>query len=527
MIASRPYSIRVMDVFDVLDPEGVSVRPSSRKVCALLAILALSRGHRQTRGWLQSTLWGTTGPAQAAASLRQALTTLRHVFSASGDAVGADRTWVWLDPYRVRLETAAPAASGGLLRDLELREEGFAEWLREVRAGVAAVPTTESAAAPGDRAWYIETPPEASPEDRIAGISDLICDSIVEVLSVIGITSVIDRRIDVAAPVPRATDMIVRVRSVRVGAGCMLSVAVTDGFGSLKCQVRREVELTRWPDVRAAHVEIAQLVQDFAIRFEADVPRGASWGAYANGCQALMGVLVPGSMPLRDIERYSQAAIAANDKGVYHALLGFSRLLLYGERESRTAPDAEAVMQTFRTAMRLAPGNGLVQALAGHAYGFLLHDLERNAAMTREAVRLLPGSGPCWLFRAISLVYSARYDRAVEAATTAVWLCKGTVAQPMALSTELYARLMAGDTRGAIRCGEMSLDSIVFRPTIADLMIAYAVEGRVEAGRAKLALLVRREPDLSLDMLKSPSYPIVNGAHRTRLVEAATRLGLR
>ena len=147
--------------------------------------------------------------------------------------------------------------------------------------------------------------------------------------------------------------------------------------------------------------------------------------------------------------------------------------------------------------------------------------------MTREAVRLLPGSGACWIFHAISLVYCGQFSQAVRAADTAVKLCRGTMAQPLTRSTELFARLMAGDTLGAIRAGEASLDSVVFRPTIVDLMIAYAAEGRLEEGRSKLLLLVEKEPDLSIDMLKSASYPIVNPSHRKRVVAAATQLGLR
>jgi tetratricopeptide (TPR) repeat protein len=239
-----------------------------------------------------------------------------------------------------------------------------------------------------------------------------------------------------------------------------------------------------------------------------------------------MGILVPGSVPISEIVRCSEAAIASNEKGIYHALLGFGHLLLYGEREKLIAPDVDEVMKSFRTALRLSPENGLVQGLAGHSYGYLLRDLERNALMTREAVRLLPGSGPSWSFRAISLAYCGRYDEAVRAASNAVFLSRGTAMQPLTQSTELFARLMAGDVNGAILAGEAALDGIVFRPTIVDLMTAYARAGRIEDGRAKLGLLVQREPNLSLELLKSQDYPIVNPAHRAAVIEAANQLGL-
>lgn len=527
---AKRYHIKVIGAFDITDRDGQSVRPSGRKDCALMAMLALTHNHRQTRTWLQEKLWGDRGPAQAAASLRQSLTTLRTMLNGDTEVLFADRTWVWLDRSDFDFDHLAPGAQGEVLRGFDLREEGFNEWLRESRAafaerkerwGIVDVPPRS------ERRWYFDPPDDFHVESEPAAICHLLSDSLVESLAVIGLHAAINRRDDASAPPPRATDLLVRTRAVSFGAGCILSLSVNDGFGAFKWQVRREIDLTRWDHVREVQTELAQLFQDFAIRTEAQSLHGSRWSAYANGCQALMGILVPGSMPLRDIARCSEAAIANDEKGVYHALLGFSRLLIYGERESRTAPDAEEVMQSFRMAVRLAPDNGLVQALAGHAYGFLLHDLDRNSSMTREAVRQLPGSGACWIFHAISLVYCGQFSQALRAADTAVKLCRGTMAQPLTRSTELFARLMAGDIRGAIRAGEASLDSTVFRPTIVDLMTAYAAEGRLEEGRSKLLLLVEREPDLSIDMLKSASYPIVNPSHRKRVVAAATQLGLR
>ena len=527
-MSTRPFFIKVVGAFDVIDRRKMSVRPSGRKECALVAILALTRNHRQTRTWLQEKLWGDRGPAQAAASLRQSLTTLRSLFNNHQEVICADRTWVWIDPDRVDFDHLLPGADGEILRGFDLREEGFNDWLRDTRAEFAtriANAGSDDAAITLNRLWHIEAPVCRGTQGQVDDICDFVHEGLVEAVAIIGVNTVIGR--ETRATTPKASDMVVRLRGLQFGSSCVVSLSVTDGFGALKWQIRREVEYARWPDIRAIQIELSEMFQDFVLRTEAGALRGSRWSAHANGCQALLGVLVPGSIPLSEIARCSEAAIAADEKGVYHALLGFSRLLLFGERVLRTVPDADEVLQSFRTALRLSPGNGLVQALAGHSYGFLMRDLDRNAAMTAEAVRLLPGSGACWLFRAISLVYCSRYGEAVTAANNAVSLSRGTQVQPLARSTELFARLMAGDASGAIRAGEVSLDSIVFRPTIIDLMTAYAIEGRVSEGRAKLELLVVREPDLSVDMLRSTDYPIVNTAHRALITEAAGRLGLR
>ncbi|MEM6550287.1 MAG: hypothetical protein AAF713_21495 [Pseudomonadota bacterium] len=494
-----------------------------------MAILALTRNHRQTRTWLQDRLWSDRGPAQGAASLRQALTSLRGILNGAEEVLRADRTWVWLEPSYFHFDHETESA-GEILRGFDIRDEGFGEWLREVRAEFETrnarwgpVEIAEQL----DRAWHIDLVEVETGDIRARESADLTCDAFLEALTVLGIQTVVDRREACTPPSPRATDLVVRVRAQVWGRDCIISVNVTDGFGALQWQIRREATLERWSDLRGVLFELSRLFQDFAIRSEAARLRGARWSAHTNTCQALMGVVAPGSVPIQEIAQCSEAAMAANEQGIHHALLGFSRLLLFGERESMKELDADAIMQAFRTAMRMSPGNGLVQALAGHAFGFLLHDFDRNSEMTSEAVRLLPGSGPCRLFHSISLVYCGRYGAGVKAAATAVSACRGTLAYPMACSSELYARLMAGDNDGAIHIGEIAMETSFFRPTIVDLMTAYARAGRLKEGRRKLRLLHAREPELSVDMLRSDAYPIVNSTHRVAVAEAARRLGLR
>jgi hypothetical protein len=529
MRSSKPFSVKVLGAFDLVDRNGHSIRPAGRKDCALIAMLALTRNHRQTRTWLQDKLWGDRGPAQAAASLRQSLTSLRTIFNAEAEVLVADRTWIWLEQSYINFDHVVPGARGEVLRGLDLREEGFNDWLRQIRSEVEARDTRWGLVdAPGlpDRRWHLDLPSHPMADDGLAGICESLTESIIEALSVLGLNTVIGVQSDDARS-PRATDMVMRMRALRLGSGGTLSISITDGFGSLRWQIRREIEPNRWYELRRIQSEIVQMLQDFAIRTEAKSLRGAQWSAHANCCQALMGMLVPGSMAPREIIRCSEGALAAEENGLYHALLGVGHLMLLNERKRHATLDSQQVMESFRTAMRLAPGNGLAFALAGHSYGFLLHDLERNLTLTREAVRLLPGNGACWTFYAVACVYCGKSTEAVKAARNAVWLCRGTVAQPFALAIEQFAYLMAGQPRKAIQSGEASLEHILFRPTIMDLMTAYALLGETAKGREKLNTLIAREPDLSLDMLRSGDYPIVNQAHRDLTVHAAMQLGLR
>ena len=521
MIATKALSLKVIGAFDLIDQEGKSIRPTGRKDCAILAILALTRNHRQTRTWLQDKLWGDRGPAQGAASLRQSLTTIRAVLNTDGEVIQADRTWVWLNPEKIAFDHLDEGVSGELLRGLDLREEGFNDWLRETRANFESRNSRwgliEMPAQP-DRCWHLDVSKMHFEEPFMTETGEIVLDSLAEALTVVGVHNVVDRRALPNPPEARATDIIVTARVASTDNECILSIRATDGFGSLKWQVRRQTDGRSWSSIISIQIELVHLFQDFVIRTEASSLKGARWSAHSNGCQALMGILAPGTVSIREIARCSEAAIAADERGIHHALLGFSQLLYFGERETLRDLDTDVVMQNFRTALKLSPENGLVQALAGHSYGFFLRDLERNAEMTKEAVRLLPSSGTCQIFRAISLTYNRRYQEAVEASCKAVSLCSGTLAQPMARSSELFARLMAGDNEGAIRAGEISLEVIVFRPTIVDLMTAYSRAGRLSDGRKKLRLLVNREPNLSTDLIRSRarSGQGIGRTHRAR-----------
>ncbi|RYG95632.1 MAG: hypothetical protein EON58_13760, partial [Alphaproteobacteria bacterium] len=190
MRSSKPFSVKVLGAFDLIDRNGRSIRPSGRKDCALIAMLALTRHHRQTRTWLQDKLWGDRGPAQAAASLRQSLTTLRDLLNKDIEVLSTDRTWVWLDATLVDFDHAVYGAKGEVLRGLDLREEGFNDWLRQSRLefyegnsrwGLMQMPDQP------DRHWYLEFPVPALGEVDVTGVCELVCDGIMEAFSVIGL----------------------------------------------------------------------------------------------------------------------------------------------------------------------------------------------------------------------------------------------------------------------------------------------------------------------------------------------------
>ena len=127
------YRIKVWGPFDLQSADGNSIRPTVRKSCALLAALALSDGHRQSRKWLQTLLWSESEESQGAGSLRQELARLKRIM---GSAIQSDRLDIWLDAKQFKfdhLETKNMPANVELLQGIDVQDEAFEDWLRDQR----------------------------------------------------------------------------------------------------------------------------------------------------------------------------------------------------------------------------------------------------------------------------------------------------------------------------------------------------------------------------------------------------------
>jgi DNA-binding SARP family transcriptional activator/tetratricopeptide (TPR) repeat protein len=97
-------TINTLGGLEILDSTGQPLSLGTRKARALLVYLALARGRPQSREHLASLLWGRSADAQARASFRQTLSSIRkhHDFSSEvlrveGDSVALVEAAVWVD----------------------------------------------------------------------------------------------------------------------------------------------------------------------------------------------------------------------------------------------------------------------------------------------------------------------------------------------------------------------------------------------------------------------------------------------
>ena len=134
--------LRILGGFELQSDRGPDGTPPGRKVRALLACLALSPGISWPRERLMALLWSDRAEEQARASLRQALTELRHALGEPSplrteqDTVSLDSSGIFIDAVEFarlakagKLDEAAALYRGPLLDGHGVRDGAYEDWL--------------------------------------------------------------------------------------------------------------------------------------------------------------------------------------------------------------------------------------------------------------------------------------------------------------------------------------------------------------------------------------------------------------
>lgn len=147
--AVQKFKLDLIGPFRFLTPDGRRIEVTSKKAVAMIALLATIPSGERARSWLQTMMWGSRGEAQAQASLRRELSTLRKVLAnvgagnliaATSQRVVLDVNSIEIDVYALgmRLPTSGRRAAAEFLEGLDLRDcDEFEDWLRDERARVA------------------------------------------------------------------------------------------------------------------------------------------------------------------------------------------------------------------------------------------------------------------------------------------------------------------------------------------------------------------------------------------------------
>lgn len=477
------------------------------KARGALAVMGTSVNMQISRPRLQDLLFSDREPEHGAASVRQLLREIRIAMGAYRDALITGPGWVGLDAKVVRLEMAGKMGVDGrrpeFASDLDIADPEFEDWLRDARSHYETHSDDELAREASDDAvpaLIIQAPMSGDPQAAV-----------------------------VAA-------MILQEAASRVGNMLPLQVVHGDpGLGRISVGIEVGAMANR------AGNDIVIL---FAARLRSDgrvlwsrrftIPGNDSMShmrhvaggvtiAILHGVEALREV-VPDArlrrMPLQDVFSYSAprlrradeqlAQIDPNgDKAVILALRSYIRHTMLLERLSKNpAEDEELAADMAARARELSPGNPTalgVNAMVAAWRG----QFETSFDMARHAIAI-DDENPIARLAYSSALTSIGNHREAEAEASAAHMSALSELGPAAwVLRRAIAATRIGDLRSAERYFATTHGyAPENRPALRFLSAIRYELGDEKGARDALLQLKKLEPDFTLELMGSDSYPV-------------------
>lgn len=503
-----PYEIALGARVEVRAPGGTVFVPRGRKDAGVLALLALSPGHRRTRAWLQDHLWSDKQQAQAGASLRRALSNLRAELGDHRSLLGADMRAIWLEgSTKVTLDGAI--AEEDFLSELAIDDPEFEQWLRDA---MAARTRTQ---APPDRA---PMPPGFPTRIRLIGtggtgkdLQNLLLDALSERFAILGPIAV--ERETTGMPAEPETgdkpDLVLELETHREEVAVRVQLRLLTGSTRHFLWVGRGT----FPAEQVLAAESAEIAAFLNTAVAATIERSFARfrGSQFFQLQHAASLLFTGQ--LRDLESAETMLKALDVDGpgrpVVHAWRGFQRLteyLEFGGDANRLIGEAN---EFASEALKHGQTNPLALALVAQIEMKLNGDPERAEYLAERALAFSGDNAYALAAAGHAATLLGRFQESYDLSKAAAEAASGL---PNSFIWDMQRSLaaLAVSKRGeALEFAKKShLGMASYRPALRYLVALSALEGRREEVEKYAKKLQRIEPGFSVSNLMQPDYPL-------------------
>ena len=508
----------------VTGPQRQNLTPPSMKSRGILAILGTSHQFRASRTKLQDKLWSGREPEQGAASLRQALTEIRRSLGDYRDALLSGSGWAALDANltQVELRPDPRIANPDLVEfaeDLDVKDPEFEEWIREQRQFFTAK-WQEEASLPAptvaSNRLVIQIEATQAAHRDSAAMADMIMRDGAERAAAFIPAKVFTDPVAINDH-PQALRLSCRAISTKKMASLQFSV------------LRNATGQQVW--TRSITGSFDELIQQFGA-----VSGALTLAILHAGWDGSTDEKASPLVSLRDVFSFSEerlnraeAMLAAdddpNEQAIRLALRAYIRNTMLLERFAADPEDLLLEATEFATrAMELDPQNAVALSV-----GAMIAARNRNVDLALDlAIQAehADADNPLARYSLSTALSEAREDeRAFQEAikaragpmtalSPATWLMRCAV-----------TAVRAGRLDEALRFSKMAHGhSPDYRPPLRFMAALEFKRGNeTEAARA-LNMLHAIEPDFSLDLMASDSYPVAT--LRSRGLLAITKSGL-
>ncbi|MFA1627028.1 SARP family transcriptional regulator [Rhizobium mongolense] len=583
----NPFRMFLLGPFALVDAEGRSVTPKSKKAQALLAMLALSARGSRSRIWLRDKLWSDRSDDQAAASLRQALLDIHKTLGPARDLLIADKNTVWLDMDRLVLDTelvvrtkrSADQITDELLEGIDIRDPEFEDWLtlerqnwysrlnegqvhdvfeprqqpsRDIAKHSALLPLTGDPDMPrrgksveivssnpyrrpadGDWQWIMVLRPPimvgAGEGGQIAAtrFQNLIAKAIIDGLAIgvrdLSFTDIEESEQQISLPI------CLQLRLTFDGDMVMIELVmkhlINNRIHWLGSQAINRTQFERGEFGTAAAL-ISHAVDQLAYfqETQANDSRLSQDGLLIDAVNAIFRL---SRGDLDNAERRLEEQIQYQPRSSTFAWLSFIRTFQVGQRfnvlDAHLIEEAQAYA---RKALELDPQNSVSLALVGHVHSFLFCEYDYAANLFEKSIRLNPALPLSWDLYAMLHCYAGQPDKAVAMAR---WVQELGVYSPHKYyfdTTKCIAAALAGDHAAAIAAGEEALRARPnFNSLLRYLASSHAHFDDLGGARHYLQRLEAVEGSFSINALRGSGYPLLNTGGGQILIDGLLKAG--
>jgi DNA-binding winged helix-turn-helix (wHTH) protein len=435
---------------------------------------------------------------------------------------------------------ASGSPADDLLEGIDIRDDAFEDWLREVRMAKAATavpkPTSPQRKPEIIRSLQIQVSRSFS-DSRSANaslIADMLVDYLVAESMTLGFVSISDERTGQDAPPSQegleAAALRLGARALDTEAGTLVHVTIVN---HRNLRILWQAHATLKPNDIGPHNiqcgEIANRFIDLIIRLASGVlDTKPVDSALISAARVMKGLFAPSSVAMPEMERAVERAVDMAPCGAFFALRGTVNLLKFAERFGSTRVQAaDAIRHDMARALESSPQNGLVHALMGHAEGNFFANHAASLEMTTEAITLAPASAISWTLHALALSRSGMDKEAHIASSRALRIGHTSFFRPFIEGACCICASNRGEIDRAIKHGEFATRfNPGFGSNLRYLFAAYAHAGRMRDAEAIYKQWLTLEPDLSLRLLRSGDYPIAVKRSLEFITAGAEKFGL-
>jgi tetratricopeptide (TPR) repeat protein len=529
---------------------GKDCTPRGRKACAILAMLGLSPDNKRSRVWLQDRLWGSRGPEQGAASLRQSLSEIRRALGDEQGALITDRYVLALDRSRFAFDLDQDVSGGvprgsELLEGFDIGEEGFEDWLRGERQklGELSPPAANECHVvgptmpPGDRRpnsfqnrVVLVRGSQTGTQDTSV-IADSLLDSVAKTITELGAAKVLDRRVEtghVESDDHSQPHETLSLRSDVFGSdtrqivrlALLQAPANTLAWSStLQLSGRDTLDLNDPGVMRCINLVVNVAIDHFIkVRLEEGSERTAASAFCHSGILHLFRL---GKINFETADRLFASAFEIEPRGIYLAWRAYLRTFLLAERQytCRQTIEAEALDFMYR-ALEMEPHNSYVAGLSAHVQAMMRRSYVAAYELAERSIQLNHANPIGWACLGIAKSYLGKSEEGFHHTLLARAIAGSAPFRYQIDALSCIAGTMAGELDKAVHLAEASHAlAPTFAPPLRYLSALYAHNGRHDRSFEMVRKLQANEPDFSYDKLRDKAYPAA-GLHRTSIIDS-------